>query len=95
MKEGIVARGIDPDKVTVIPNASDNHLFDVPPEAGQAFRAQHPEIGDRPLVVYTGAFGAVNDLNYLVNVASCVKSIDPTIGFLLVGVGSETGRFAL
>jgi glycosyltransferase involved in cell wall biosynthesis len=92
MKEGIIKTGISPDKVTVIPNACDNPLFDVPTAVGQGFRAQHPEIGDRPLVVYTGAFGAVNDLNYLVKVAACVKTIDPTIGFLLVGVGSETEK---
>ena len=92
MKEGIVRAGISPAKVTVIPNACDNHLFDVPPAVGQAFRALHPEIGDRPLVVYAGAFGAVNDLGYLVKVASCVKVIDPAIGFLLVGVGSETEK---
>ncbi|NDJ76809.1 MAG: glycosyltransferase family 4 protein, partial [Chloroflexi bacterium] len=89
MKAGIVEKGIQPEKVTVIPNASDNDLFDVPPEVGQAFRAEHPNLGDGPLVVYTGTFGRVNHLEYLVKLAQHVRQIDPQIRFLLVGTGSE------
>lgn len=92
MKEGVVRAGTSPDKVTVIPNASDLDLFGVPPETGQAFRAQHPEIGDRPLVVYAGAFGAVNDLSYLIRMAAAMRKLDERVAFLLVGRGSEEAR---
>lgn len=92
MKAGVVRRGIPPDRVTVIPNSSDNDLFDVSPEVGQAFRAQHPELGDRPLVVYTGSFGLANDVSYLVRLAERVGQVDERVSFLLVGNGSELDK---
>lgn len=75
--------------VTVVPNSSDVELFAVPPEAGAAFRARRPWLGDRPLVVYTGTFGLVNGLSYVVSAAAAMRGIDPDIRFLLVGHGRE------
>lgn len=89
MKAGIVGSGVNPDKVTVIPNSSDVELFRVPAEVGLGFRAGHPEWGDGPLVVYAGAFGKVNGLGYLVQLARAVGTIDVEIRFILVGDGSE------
>lgn len=87
MKEGIVKTGIKPEKVSVIPNASDLELFDVPASAGEAFRAQHPHLAKGRLVVYLGAFGYTNGLDYLVRVAQHVSQQDSSIHFLLVGDG--------
>ena len=89
MRDGIIRAGVPAEKVSVIPNACDNDLFDVSPEVGLAFRARHPYLMDRPLVVYTGAFGMVNGLDYLVRLAQQVRSLDESIAFLLVGAGSE------
>lgn len=87
-RDGIVANGISPERITIIPNASDNDLFAVPASAGEAFRAQHG-LGDRPLVVYAGAFGRVNNIPYLVRLADQVRGLDERVGFVLIGSGSE------
>lgn len=89
MKQGIVRSGVSSSKVSVIPNACDNDLFDVPYECGQRFRARHPHLADRPLVIYAGAFGMANGLDYLVRLAELVRLRDSSIAFLLVGDGKE------
>jgi glycosyltransferase involved in cell wall biosynthesis len=89
MKAGIVSAGIPEGRVTMIPNASDLGLFRVDPAEGRAWRASHPEIGERPLVVYAGAFGRVNDLEYVVRLAAATAAIDPEVAFVLAGEGSE------
>src|SRR5262249_25636196 len=45
--------------VTVIPNACDLELFSSSGDAARRMRAEHDWLGDRPLVVYTGALGVV------------------------------------
>lgn len=92
MRDGILASGVGPGKVTVIPNSSDVELFRVDSEVGVAFRAAHPEWGDGPLVVYGGAFGKVNGLEYVVELARHVGNITPKVRFVLAGEGSEKSR---
>jgi glycosyltransferase involved in cell wall biosynthesis len=89
MKDGIIRAGAQAEKVSVIPNACDNDLFDVATEAGLAFRARHPQLANRPLIVYTGAFGRVNGLDYLVRLAQQIFTLDRSIAFLLIGAGKE------
>ncbi len=89
MADGVVKTGYPRERVHVIPNASDLDLFR-PNEAERArFRASHAWLGDRPLVVYTGTFGLVNGVGYLVELAAQVAALDPEIRFLLVGDGRE------
>ena len=88
MKEGVLAQGVSPAKITVIPNASDNELFDIPPARGKAFREQYA-IPDGPLVVYTGAFGKVNEITYLVRLANEISARGEPVSFLLMGAGKE------
>ncbi len=92
MKAGVVAAGVPAERVAVIPNSSDVGLFRVPSELGLEFRAGRPELGDRPLVVYAGAFGRINGLDYVVGLAERVAAIDPRPAFLLVGQGSERSK---
>ncbi len=89
MRDGVLRQAIDPSKVTIIPNSCDNDLFDVPASVGEAFRAQSPAIGSRPLVVYTGTLGVANGVDYLVRLAAAAAEIDPEIRFLIVGSGKE------
>jgi len=92
MKEGVVAAGADPDRVTVIPNSSDVELFRLDPADGAAFRVSHLEWGDGPLVVYAGAFGKVNGLGYMVDLARHTLALAPEARFVLAGRGSEKRR---
>ncbi len=92
MKELIVKKGVTDKKVTVIPNASDVNLFRVPPDELDRFRKELAWLDDRPLVLYAGAFGKVNGLDYVIALAREVYQLDPSIVFLLLGDGSEKDK---
>lgn len=89
MKEGILRTGYPEEKVHVIPNSADLDLFDVPASAGQAFRKQFDWLRGRPLVVYTGALGEINGVDYLARLAAAVSNIAPEIRFLVLGKGKR------
>ncbi|CAK0778749.1 colanic acid biosynthesis glycosyl transferase WcaI [Gammaproteobacteria bacterium] len=89
MKEGVVRRGYPEARVHVIPNSCDLDLFQVSPEAGKAFRSRYAWLGERPLMLYAGAFGKVNDVGYMAKLASVVQSLMPDVRFLAVGDGAE------
>jgi glycosyltransferase involved in cell wall biosynthesis len=76
-------------RTTVIPNAADLDLFRVEDDAVRRFRDEHRWLGDRPLVIYTGALGAVNGVDYLVHAARRMRDLDPDVQFLIVGHGKE------
>jgi glycosyltransferase involved in cell wall biosynthesis len=88
MAAGVTAR-YPSARTTVIPNASDIDLFAGKEEAARRLRAEHDWLGDRPLMVYTGALGAVNGLDYLVRLAARARTLDPELRFLIVGQGKE------
>ncbi len=88
MAAGVTARR-PATRTVVIPNAADIAMFDVAPEKVQAFRDEHRWLGDRPLIVYTGALGMVNGVGYLVEAAKRMREIDPDIQVLIVGHGKE------
>jgi glycosyltransferase involved in cell wall biosynthesis len=91
MKAGITATGYPDERVSVIPNACDLQLFHVGADPGRALRHEHHWLGDRPLVVYTGALGHVNGVAYLAHLAAEVGRIDPAVCFVVVGDGREEG----
>jgi glycosyltransferase involved in cell wall biosynthesis len=88
MAEGVVRRGYPRERVAVVPNAADLDLFAPRPAQAAAFRSERSWLGDRPLVVYTGTFGTVNGVEYLVRLAAAVRPLDPDVRFLLVGRGA-------
>jgi len=67
MKDGIVRVGVAPEKVTVIPNASDLDLFR-PDLDGSAAR-ERLGLGNRFAAVYFGAMGLANGLDYVIDAA--------------------------
>jgi len=89
--DGVARTGIDPARISVIPNACDLELFASAAARGPAFRAQHlPWLSaDDRLVLYAGTFGAINDAGWLVEVAAAARSIAPRLQFALVGSGAE------
>ena len=92
MKRGIVGAGFPEECISVIPNSCDRGLFDVPKEAGQVFRRQYAWLQNRPLVVYTGALGLVNGVDYLARLASVVARYNPEVRFLVIGDGCERDK---
>ena len=79
-------------KLSVITNLSDLHRFQIPAKEGIKFRENFPEIANNPLVLYAGAFGRINRVSYLVEIAGEIKKINPHIRFLLAGDGYEKER---
>jgi glycosyltransferase involved in cell wall biosynthesis len=89
MAAGVTARRPQT-KTTMIPNAADLAMFEgVRPEAVHRFRDEHRWLGDRPLIVYTGALGAVNGVDYLVHAARRMREVAPEVRVLIVGHGRE------
>ncbi|QNA91992.1 MULTISPECIES: glycosyltransferase family 4 protein [unclassified Microbacterium] len=89
MKDDACQHGAEASKITVIPNAADVELFDVDPAVGVEWRAANDISPDAPLIVYTGTFGAANEVEYLVDVAAEAVRLDPTIVFALIGTGAR------
>lgn len=89
MKDGVLRRGVSSEAITVIPNSSDLDLFDVEASYGEAFRAEHAWLRDRPLALYAGTLGRVNDVRYIVKLAHASLERFPDLRFLIVGRGAE------
>jgi glycosyltransferase involved in cell wall biosynthesis len=88
MAAGVTARRPGT-RTTMIPNAADLEMFKVDDETVRRFRAEHRWLGDRPLIVYTGALGAVNGVEYLIRAARRLRDLDGEARILIVGHGKE------
>ena len=89
MRDGIVKAGYPVNKIAVIPNSSDNELFEISHSLVENFRTKFDWLGDRKLIVYTGTFGIINGVSYLVDLAEKVYVLDSEVRFLLIGSGAE------
>lgn len=89
MQDGVLASGVDPARVSMIPNACDFELFDVPPDVGASWRAEQPWLGERPLLAYTGTLGTLNDAGWLVELAGALDRQGSAACIALVGMGKE------
>jgi glycosyltransferase involved in cell wall biosynthesis len=91
MRDGVLAWGVPVDRITVIPNCSDTHLF-----GGQAgreeVRAQYG-VESSLFCIHPGAMGLVNGLDYLLE---CGKELDARgvtdIHIALIGDGTQKSR---
>ncbi|NJL93383.1 MAG: glycosyltransferase family 4 protein [Anaerolineae bacterium] len=89
MAQGVRQKAAPATPVSVVPNSSDIHFFSVSPRHGDQVRLALGLTPEQPLVVYTGSFGYVNGLGYLVEVATHLQRLNPAVHFLLVGDGAE------
>lgn len=89
MAEGVIRRGIDPRKVVIAPNSCDMDKFEVPANVGMNYRDDQDWLGNRPLIVYCGTLGMINNAGYLVDVAKAMLDVDPEIAFGIFGSGAE------
>jgi glycosyltransferase involved in cell wall biosynthesis len=92
MRDGVVRVGYSPERVTVIPNSADLDLFDPECSDGSAFRSEHSELLDAPLVVYSGTIGKINGVDYLVRIAAAARDQRLAANFVVVGEGQDEGR---
>ena len=89
MKKGIVSRDIDPKKIAVITNSCDLKRLEFNKKKASDFRKKRPWLKNKPLLVYGGSFGKVNNLSYVVKLAKVLIKQNPEIRILLIGDGIE------
>ena len=89
MKDGVIKTGFPSSNVSVIPNSSDIAMFNVSSDLGEDFRRARTWLGSDPLVLYTGTFGLINNVSYLVDLAIELHKIGSNIKILAIGGGIE------
>ena len=85
----VLKERVPSNKISVVTNLSDRNKFKVSDQKGINFRKNYPGISNHPLIVYTGVFGRVNGVIYLVEIAKEIQKINPNVRFLLAGDGFE------
>lgn len=89
MKAGIIKTGYPESKVAVIPNSSDNSEFKANPDLASEFFLNRHWLKGHPLLVYTGTFGQVNGVGFMVQVAKALLDRESNVRILLIGDGAE------
>ncbi len=91
MRDEIVAGGYPPEKVDVIPNGCDLDVF-ADSDAARRIRDDHAWLQTRPLLVFSGTFGLVNGMDYLVRLAAAIGRFDSEVRVVGIGAGREFER---
>lgn len=89
MADGVVEAGGKASDVSVITNLSDTSRFSGQLDTHGEFATRYPELIGRPFLVYTGTFGRVNGLSYMVRLAEAYSRINEEMAFVAMGDGSE------
>ena len=71
MRDGVVAVGVEPKRVTLVPNASDLELFSPELDGSEVRRALG--LGNRFVCSYFGTMGEANDLKQVIEAAALLK----------------------
>jgi len=87
MKEAVVKAGYPEKNVIVIPNGADLDVFSLDANARIRTREKYAWLGGRRMVLYFGALGIVNGIDYLLRVAAETKNLDPEVRFVVLGAG--------
>lgn len=89
MKEGVIQAGYPDNKVTVIPNSSDNSLFEVSNADYNDFITKNKWLPTGKSLIYTGTFGVVNNVIVAVDIAVELKKRNSDISIILIGDGIQ------
>lgn len=87
LRDDLVARGVDADKIMVSPNGVDMHLFGEPPPRDDAL-AQHLGIaaGD-PVIGFIGSFYDYEGIDMAIDAMPALAALIPGVRLVLVGGG--------
>lgn len=90
MCNGIIQKGIAPEIVTLATNSCDTSLFDVPEDIGIEYKLSKLSfVKGRKLVVYTGTFGLINNVKYMVDLALASSTQGNNVCFVAIGDGMQ------
>lgn len=84
MYENLIAKGIDRNRMTIIENMSNLYLYD---DMQNAEKDRYLE--NKFVCIHPGTMGHVNGLDFILDVAKKINSVDKDIVFLLVGEGNR------
>ncbi|HEV2834105.1 MAG TPA: glycosyltransferase family 4 protein [Pyrinomonadaceae bacterium] len=87
MRDRVLAKGVEPERVTVIPPWSHDDAVCFSVEGREAFRSQHG-LKDRFVVMYSGNHSPCHPLDTLLDAALNLRARDDIV-FCFVGGGSE------
>ncbi|EGQ9189868.1 glycosyltransferase family 4 protein, partial [Vibrio cholerae] len=90
MCDGIIRSGIESERVILATNSCDTALFDVDPTIGGIYKAEKLSfVGQRKLIVYTGTFGIINNVKYMVDLAHAALESNMSLCFVAIGDGMQ------
>lgn len=86
LKDELVARGIMPGKIVIIPNGVDADKFN-PNNSGTEVREKYGIAKDDIVVSFVGSFGPWHGAEVLAQAAATVVNANPHVKFMFVGAG--------
>lgn len=86
--EGLEASGVDPTRITVVPNGVDADALAAEAATGDS---QIRQRGSGPHVTYLGRLEPVKGCEYFIRAAALLRQTHPTARFLVAGAGSLEG----
>lgn len=90
MCDGIIRAGIESERVILATNSCDTALFDVDPTIGGIYKTEKLSfVGQRKLIVYTGTFGIINNVKYMVDLAHAALESNMHLCFVAIGDGMQ------
>ena len=89
MKDSIEKKGVNKSKISIVPNGCDIDLFQRHDSININEIITENKILTKPIVLYAGTFGVINDLNYIIGLANESLKLGLDINFLLCGDGLE------
>ena len=87
LRGDLIARGIDPDKITVSPNGVDLDLFGDPPPRDDMLAAKLGLAADDAVIGYIGSFYDYEGIDDLIAAMPALVAVQPRARLLLVGGG--------
>lgn len=87
MREDIIAKGFPESKVTTVTQGCDTYLFDRFDPSD--IRRENPWLGDRPVILYVGAFGTSHGVGYAVDLAAAARDAGKDWQFVIIGRGPQ------
>ncbi|MBU3070881.1 glycosyltransferase, exosortase A system-associated [Aestuariicella sp. G3-2] len=88
LRKDIIARGVDPHRITVIPNAVDIERFQVCQDKPQALIKLHG-LDNKIVLGFFGSFYEYEGLSFLLDAMPMIVRQNPSVKLLLVGGGPQ------
>ena len=93
LRDDLIARGIKPGKIGVMPNGVDLSLFGDPPPRDEALAGELGLAPDAPVIGYIGSFYDYEGVDDLIAAMPILREKQPNARLLLVGAGERDAEW--